>query len=136
MRHLAATARAGLVFAMAGTFCTSAHAIDLTGTWASSADICGKLFVKQGNTITFAKNADEIGSGLIINGNQITGKIGTCNVSSRQQKGDVIHLNAMCTTKVATTSMEFSYKILSENRITQVFSGLSGSSVQYVRCPR
>jgi hypothetical protein len=136
MRHLAATARAGLVFAITCTFCTVAIANDLTGTWASSADICDKLFVKQGGKVAFVKNADEVGSGLIINGNRLQGKLGTCTINSRQQKGDVVHLKAMCSTQVATHSMEFSYKILSEDRIAQVFSGLSGSSVQYIRCPR
>jgi hypothetical protein len=136
MKHLAATARAGLVFAIAWTFCPPAVALDLNGTWASSSDICDKLFVKQGDKIVFAKNADEIGTGLIINGKQITGKIGSCNVTSRQEAGDVVHLKTMCTTKVATTSMDLSYKILSEDSISQVFSGLSGSSVRFVRCPK
>jgi hypothetical protein len=41
-----------------------AHAIDLTGAWASQGDLCKLVFTNKGNTVTFTELSDLYGSGF------------------------------------------------------------------------
>ena len=41
-----------------------AHAIDLTGAWATQTDLCKLVFTKKGNGIVFAELSDLYGSGF------------------------------------------------------------------------
>ena len=112
-----------------------AHAIDLTGGWATDTSVCKLLFVKKRGAISFVKNADEIGGGLIFVGNQMISKTGRCSIKSRQEKNNVIRVTALCSTSVATDTVQFSLEIANDDSITQVFPGTS-VGVNYVRCPK
>jgi hypothetical protein len=50
-----------------------AHAIDLTGAWASQGDLCKLVFTNKGNSVTFTELSDLYGSGFVIDGDRITG---------------------------------------------------------------
>ena len=52
---------------------TGAHAAaaDIEGVWASDARLCSKMFVKRGKSIVLAKDADQYGSGFVIDGSKI-----------------------------------------------------------------
>jgi hypothetical protein len=87
----------GMVIASVGfsAVVSSAHSTDLTGVWASDPAVCDKVFVKQRNRTSFAKTADLYGSGFIIDGNRITGKIVRCTIKSSKEDGFLVHLIAL-----------------------------------------
>ncbi len=81
---------------------TDAHAAaaDIEGMWASDARLCTKIFVKRGNSFVMAKNADLFGSGFIIDGRKIRGKLASCNIKTTKEDGAMVHLIAACATDV------------------------------------
>jgi hypothetical protein len=113
----------------------AAHAVDLNGAWANDVAACDKIFEKKNNTVSMTRDSDMHGSGFIIDGNQIRGKVATCTVKSRKEDGAMLHLIASCSTDVALSTVEMSLKIDSENQITRVFPGIPEMQMPYVRCP-
>ena len=73
-----------------------ARAIDLTGAWASQADLCSQVFTRKDNTVVYAEFSELFGSGFIIDGDRIRGKTGTCTIKSRKQEGNNLELSAAC----------------------------------------
>src|ERR1700681_4484933 len=53
---------------------SQAHAFDLNGAWATSADQCSKVFVKTGDKISFAHFSEEFGGGFVADGNDVRSK--------------------------------------------------------------
>ena len=113
----------------------TAKAADLNGAWANDTAVCNKIFEKKNNNISITRDSDQYGSGFIISGNQIRGKIATCAVKSRKEDGAMLHLIASCSTDVALSTVQLSFKIDSDNQITRVFPGLPEMQMSYVRCP-
>ena len=116
-------------------FGTSAYSFELNGAWASDPSICGKIFVKQDTKLVMTPDADTYGSGFVVDGNQVRGKIATCNIKSRKEEPGVVHLITSCSTDVALQAMQFSIKIDDDNRTTRIFPGVPEMSVSYSRCP-
>jgi hypothetical protein len=116
-------------------FGTPAYSFELNGAWASDPSICGKIFVKQDTKLVMTPDADTYGSGFVVDGNQVRGKIATCNIKSRKEEPGVVHLITSCSTDVALQAMQFSIKIDDDNRITRIFPGVPEMSVSYSRCP-
>jgi hypothetical protein len=112
-----------------------AHAIELNGTWASDPALCGKIFVKNGSEVGFGPLSDLYGSGFIIEGNRIRGKIARCTIKSRKEDGATVHLTASCSTNVAVEEMEFSLKIIDDNTLGRIYPGMSAMQVNFHRCP-
>src|SRR5262245_17612054 len=112
----------------------AARAADLTGAWADNTAVCDKVFVKKGNTISFAEDADMHCSGFIIENGRVRGKMATCTIKSRKQDGDVVHVIAACSTDVALQTVQFSFKTDGENEITRMFPGVPELQMQYSRC--
>jgi hypothetical protein len=73
------------------------------------------------------KDADNYGSGFVVDGNQVRGKIATCNIKSRKEEAGLVHLITSCSTDVALQTVQLSF-----NRI---FPGAPEMSVTYSRCP-
>ena len=113
----------------------AANALDLNGAWANDLAVCNKIFEKKNNTISITRDSDQYGSGFIISGNQIRGKIATCTVKSRKEDGAMLNLIANCSTDVALSTVQMSLKIDSENSMTRVFPGIPEMAMPYVRCP-
>lgn len=117
-------------------FSFHAHAASLNGAWATDVDACSKIFVKKNNRIAFADDADLYGSGIIINGNKLQGKLGTCHVISRKVQGANVHLSTSCATSVAVSSVEIILSSGGENNaLTRLFPSMPDMEVRYVRCP-
>src|SRR5438067_1477358 len=57
-----------LVCASSVLLAGAAHAIDLTGAWATDTSACAKVFVKKGNRTVFRQDSDMYGSGFIMEG--------------------------------------------------------------------
>ena len=113
----------------------AANAVDLNGAWANNASVCNKIFEKKNKTISITRDSDMHGSGFIIDGDRIRGKVATCTVKSRKEDGAMLHLVTSCSTDVALSTVQISLKIDSENQMTRVFPGIPEMAMPYVRCP-
>lgn len=123
------------LFFTAGTLvCAPAYAIDLNGAWANDASVCDKVFSTARGKVSLARNADRYGSGFVIEGNRIRGKIAACNIKSRKDDGDMVQVVATCSTDVALSTMQLSFKIENEDKITRVFPGIPEMTMSYMRC--
>jgi hypothetical protein len=40
-----------------------------------------------------------------------------------------------CATDIMLSNVQFSVKVIDDNRITHIFPGIEGMEVDYVRCP-
>jgi hypothetical protein len=114
----------------------SAYSAELTGAWASDPSICNKIFLNRNAKLVMTKDADNYGSGFIIDGNQVRGKIAVCKIKSRKEEVGIIHLITSCSTDVALQTVQMSFKMDGDNRITRIFPGAPEMSVSYSRCPR
>ena len=110
------------------------QAIELTGVWSSSADLCKLVFTKKGNQVVFAELSDLYGSGFIIDGDKIRGKSATCTIKSRKQQGDNVELSAACATSIMNSNLRFNLKVIDENNLSREFSEIPGMTLEYSRC--
>src|SRR5260370_40381843 len=94
----------GSLLVMAGR----ADALDLNGAWASDANQCAKVFVRQGGKLGFTEMSDVYGGGFIIDGDQIIGKFARCRIKARKDAGIHVHLIAACATDIMLSSVQFS----------------------------
>jgi len=121
----------GSLLVMAGR----ADALDLNGAWASDADQCAKVFVRQGGQLGFTDMSDVYGGGFIIDGNQIVGKFARCRIKARKDDGATVNLIAACATDIMLSSVQFSLKELDANSIARLFPGIEDMEIRYHRCP-
>ena len=112
----------------------SAQAIDLTGAWASQADLCKLVFTKKGNGVVFAELSDLYGSGFIIEGSRIRGKAARCTITSKKQDGDNLELGAACASTIMNQNVHFSLKIIDDNNLDRLFPDIPGMTLKYTRC--
>ena len=132
MRRLLATA--AVLIGLGILLPVRAHAIDLTGAWATQADLCKLVFTKKGNGIVFAELSDLYGSGFIIEGSRIRGKAARCTITSRKQDGDSLELGASCATSSMNQKVGFSLKVIDDNNISRLFPEVPGMTLKYTRC--
>ena len=111
-----------------------ADAFELSGAWATDADLCNRVFARKGNEIGFAELSDLYGSGFVISGNRIIGKAAQCTIESRKQDGNGLDLTAACATSIMTQNMKFSLKVIDDNTITRTIEEIPGMSQKYSRC--
>ena len=116
-------------------FAAQVEAIELNGVWSSDPALCDKIFVKKGKQVAFSPLSDLYGSGFIIDGNRIRGKIARCTIKSRKQDGDTLHLAATCSTTIEAQELEFSLKTVDDNSVSRLFPGSSAMQVNFHRCP-
>jgi hypothetical protein len=112
-----------------------ARALDLNGMWSSDPALCDKIFIKKGKQAALSPMSDLYGSGFIIDGNRIRGKIARCTIKSRKQEEDTLLLSATCSTIIAAQDLEFSLKTVDDNTVARLFPGSSAMRVNYHRCP-
>jgi hypothetical protein len=123
-----------LAFLAAGSLSVPAYAADISGSWASDASVCSKVFVKQGAKISFATDAELYGGGLIIEGKRVTGSFQKCTIKSMHDEGAEIHLVASCSTGVMVQDVRIVVKITGENQMTLSSAAPVKMEVSYVRC--
>jgi hypothetical protein len=121
----------GSLLGMAGR----ADALDLNGAWASDANQCAKVFVRQGGRLGFTEMSDVYGGGFIIDGDQIIGKFARCRVKARKDDGMNVNLIAACATDIMLSSVQFSVRELDANSIARLFPGMEDMEISYHRCP-
>jgi hypothetical protein len=111
-----------------------ARAIELSGAWATHADLCSQVFTKKDNRVVYAEFSELFGSGFIIDGDRIRGRAATCSIKSRKQEGDSLELSAACASSVMTQDVQFSLKIIDDNNVSRSFPEIAGMSQNYTRC--
>jgi hypothetical protein len=114
----------------------SALAIDLNGAWATDSSVCGKVFIRKGDAISFAPESDQFGGGVIFDGNKIRGQMGACTIKARKEDKSTIHFIAVCASDIMASNVQFSAKIIDDNTIARIFPGMGDElNLNYSRCP-
>jgi hypothetical protein len=127
-------APAALALLTTVSFSSWARAIDLNGAWAQDSSVCSKVFVKGGNKILFAPNAELYGAGVLIEGKQATGSFQKCQVKSIRADGNILHLVAACSTGVMVSDTQVTVKIVDDDNITLTLAGPDQMESPLVRC--
>ena len=115
-------------------FVADARAIELTGAWATDADLCSQVFTRKDNRVVYAEFSELFGSGFIIDGDQIRGRNGNCTIRSRKQDGNSLELSAACASSIMTQDLRFILTIIDDNNISRSFTEIPGMSMKYTRC--
>jgi hypothetical protein len=111
-----------------------ARAIELTGAWATHADLCSQVFTTKNGRVDYTELSELFGSGFIIDGDRIRGKAATCTIRSKKQDGDNLELSASCASSIMTQDVRFSLKVIDDNTVSRSFPDISGMSINYTRC--
>jgi hypothetical protein len=127
-------AMAGMLFGIGILLPAQARAFELSGAWATQADLCKLVFAKRGNGVVFAELSDVFGSGFIIEGKLIRGKAAHCTITSKKQDGDSLELGASCATSILNRKVGFSLKVIDDNNLTRLFPEIPGMTLNYTRC--
>jgi hypothetical protein len=114
---------------------SAAGAADIAGAWSTNLSDCKSLFVKSGSSVKFTKGAGIAGSGFIVAGNRITGRLASCSIGARKEDGAVLHLLTTCSTGVALEAVQLSVRIVGDNEIIRIFPGMDALNTAYYRCP-
>jgi hypothetical protein len=128
--HVKSLLCAGVTILLTG----AAQATDITGVWASDKGVCDKVFVTKGGKTSFHRNADLHGSGFIIEGDRIRGRIAKCKVVRRKSDGALVNLIASCATDIMLSTVQFTLQVVNPNEVTRLFPGLEGMEMPFYRC--
>jgi hypothetical protein len=114
--------------------CSPSRAFDLNGIWATDPELRSKMFEKRGSQVTFTQLSDLYGSGFVVDGTRIKGKMAQCTIQSQKQDGETLQVAAAYATEIMHSDMQFNLKIVSDKAIARSFPGMSGMEVTYYRC--
>ena len=117
-------------------FVVHTHAADIDGAWAGDLSDCTKIFENKNGRIFMTRNSDFYGSGFIIEGKELRGKVGTCYVKARKDDGPMVQLLAECSTDIAISTNQFSLRMDGDNKLTRYFAGMPEMEMTYFRCPQ
>jgi hypothetical protein len=114
-----------------------AHAVDLSGAWATDADQCSHVFTRKGRAsrIGFAAFSEQHGGGFIVEADRLRGKFASCKIKSRKEDGPTVNIIAGCATDIMLSNVQFSLKVLEPNKISRMFPGMPDMEISYYRCP-
>jgi hypothetical protein len=114
-----------------------AHAVDLSGAWATDADQCSHVFTRKGRAsrIGFAAFSEQHGGGFIVEADRLRGKFASCKIKSRKEDGEMVNIVAGCATDIMLSNVQFSLKVLEPNKISRMFPGMPDMEISYYRCP-
>ena len=112
-----------------------AKANEVDGAWSTRIDECANIFVKRDNQTYLAERADFYGSGFVVTGKTIRGKIATCKILSVKKTGTKVKLQAACTTDIMITNSNFDLDFVEPNKVIRTFPGIPEMNTPYYRCP-
>ena len=117
-------------------FATSrSQAADFDGLWATNPEACKDIFAKRGNDVVFSDKADMYGSGFIMSGKTIRGKIAVCKIQSLKKTGNTANIRAACATDISVSTNNFGLRMIDENKIIRSIPGVPELDTSYFRCP-
>jgi hypothetical protein len=129
----------GGVFALAMCCGASANATGVQGIhglWASEASACNKIFERKGGRASFTNNSDSFGSGLIIEGGRLIGKMGRCVIRNTKREGDLFHLFAACSTDISQENLQVRLRLVNADKMIRIFPDIPEMETEYVLCPQ
>ena len=112
-----------------------AEAADFTGAWTTDATACNKMFAKSGARISFAKDSELSGGGLIFQGKEIQGIGAACRIKTAKADGEVTNMILACATVIMLSDMQFSVRRVNADEIFRMFPNMPGMETKYYRCP-
>jgi hypothetical protein len=112
----------------------AAKAAEIDGAWSTSPESCKKVFTKKGKQVVLARDADFYGSGFVIDGPMIRGKLATCKITSMKENGGTFQLQTACTTDISVSTNQFELKKVDADKIMRAFPGLPEMDTPYYRC--
>jgi hypothetical protein len=121
--------------AVASTKVREGKGADLTGAWTTEASLCNKVFVKSGSRVSFAKDSELVGSGLIFQGKEIKGTGASCRIVTTKDDGDVTRMVLACATIIMHFEQQFSVRRVNADEIFRLFPNMEGMETKYYRCP-
>jgi hypothetical protein len=121
----------------AGLMCLSAGSViaaNLDGAWATDASACKQIFTKKGKDIVLSREADFYGSGFVIDGATLRGKMATCKVTSRKEDGATVRFHATCATDISISKNEFDLKVVDDGKVMRSFPNFPEMDTPFYRC--
>src|SRR5260370_19906300 len=117
---LAGTTLTGLIFL------EEAHAVDLSGAWATNADQCSQVFIRKGRAkqIGFTALSEQHGGGFIVEADRLRGKFANCKIKTRKEDGQTLNIIAGCTNDIMLSNVQLSLRDLEPNKIPRTFHGM------------
>jgi hypothetical protein len=116
-------------------FIEPARAFDFTGAWATNADQCNKVFVKdKSGQVTFAPDSEVFGGGFIAEPNRLVGRFAKCTIKSKKDDGEIMNMIASCASDIMLSSVQFELKMVDQNKILRLFPGMEDMQIGYYRC--
>jgi hypothetical protein len=101
----------------------------------SDPAVCDKVFVTKGGKTSFQRDADLHGSGFIIDGQRIRGRVATCKLLRTKVDAPVVHMIASCATDVMLSNVQLTVRVLEPDKINRLFPGLEDMEMPFYRCP-
>jgi hypothetical protein len=111
-----------------------AQTSEFDGMWATNPDRCQDIFVKRGNEVVFSDKADMYGSGFIVSGKTIRGKIAVCKVQSLKKSGNTANIRAACATDISVSTNNFGLRLVDANKLVRSIPGVPELDTSYFRC--
>jgi hypothetical protein len=113
-----------------------AAAFELTGAWATSADQCGKVFIRGGraNQVGFTNFSGVYGGGFIAEPGRLLGKFESCLIKSKKEDDRIVNLVAACASGIMLSKVQFFLKMVDDDTISPEFPGMEDMEVKYHRC--
>jgi hypothetical protein len=108
---------------------------DFTGAWTTDASACKKVFVKSGARISFTKDSELIGGGLIFQGKEIQGTGANCQIKTTKADGEMTHMILACATTLMRSDEKISFRSVKADEILRMFPNMPGMETKYYRCP-
>jgi hypothetical protein len=121
--------------AVASTKVREGKGADLTGAWTTEASLCNKVFVKSGSRVSFAKDSELVGSGLIFQGKEVKGTGSSCRIVTTKDDGDITRMVLACATIIMHFEQQFSVRRVNADEIFRLFPNMEGMETKYYRCP-
>ena len=112
-----------------------AESADFTGAWTTDRSVCNKVFVKSGARISFTKDSELVGGGLIFQGKEIQGTGATCRIKTTKEDGEVTNMILACATTIMQSDEKFSVRSVNADEILRMFPNMPGMETKYYRCP-
>jgi hypothetical protein len=92
------------------------------------------VFVKSGARISFTKDSELVGGGLIFQGKEIQGTGAACRVKTTKDDGEVTHMILACATAIMLSDVQFSIRRVNADEIFRMFPNMPGMETKYYRC--
>ena len=91
--------------------------------------------MKSGARISFTKDSELVGGGLIFQGKEIQGTGSTCRIKTTKEDGEVTHMVLACATTIMQSDEQFSVRSVNADEIFRMFPNMPGMETKYYRCP-